>query len=65
MAHVEYDGDDMIQVQLLNCDSINQAKEKILNVIYKVNVFRILRFSSLQCFVFQRYLPLSEPFTGW
>ena len=42
MAHVEYDGDDMIQVQLLDCDSINQAKEKILNVIYKVNIFPIL-----------------------
>eukprot|EP00794_Sanderia_malayensis_P007554 gene7554-8391_t len=34
-AHVEYDGDDNIAVQLLNCDSVNQAKEKILNVIYR------------------------------
>ena len=35
-AHVEYEKGDMIQVQLLNCDSVNQAKEKILNAIYKV-----------------------------
>ncbi|XP_065059283.1 plexin-A4-like isoform X3 [Rhopilema esculentum] len=34
-AHVEYEKGDMIQVQLLNCDSVNQAKEKILNAIYK------------------------------
>lgn len=34
-AHVEYERGDMVQVQLLDCDSIDQAKEKILKSIYK------------------------------
>ena len=33
---MEYERGDMVQVQLLDCDSIDQAKEKILKSIYKV-----------------------------